>query len=121
MLHPRLAAVVDTCVQRPGLDNGRGSLYAPPPMAARPSLAHWHCERCVAWIVPLRPHWGWHVAYVASWVVIPGLLFFAHKGPGIVMLPLVCMMAAGLFGPLRGKSHAEARCPACRCYVPRPE
>lgn len=89
-------------------------------MSPRPSRRHWHCERCAQWIVPHRPHWGWRVAEVAAWMVIPALLFCAHKGPGIVLLPLVCMMAAGLFGPLRGRAHAEARCPACRCYVPRP-
>ncbi len=89
-------------------------------MLERPSRQHWHCERCDAWVLPRLPHWGWRAAEVSAWTVIPCLLFFAHKGPGIVLLPLVCMMAAGLFGPLRGRSRAEARCPTCTRYVSRP-
>lgn len=90
-------------------------------MSPRPSKSHWHCERCVGWVVPLRPHPAWRVAEIAAWVIVPSLLFFAHKGPGVVMLPIVCMMAAGLFGPLRGRAHAEARCPACAAYVEPPK
>lgn len=68
-------------------------------------------------MLPIAPHWGWRAAEVTVWIGIPALLFFAAKGPGLILLPIVCMMAAGLFGPLRERAHATARCPGCARYL----
>jgi hypothetical protein len=83
----------------------------------RPSKAHWFCEVCEAWQAPLRPHWAWRAAEVSAWVLIPALVVVASKGPGLVLLPVAFLMGAAVFGPLRVKSRADARCPVCNRYI----
>lgn len=94
-----------------GLDAAEG------PTSAAPSRRHWHCEVCAGWVLPRKPHWGWRVAEVSVWLLIPAVITVGAKGPGLVLLPIVFVMGAGLFGPLREQSAAEARCPDCNRYV----
>lgn len=95
-------------------------LDAEPPTPPRPSRRHWYCGVCEGWVLPRRPHWGWRATEIAVWVLFPLLIGTASKGPGIVLLPIVCLVGAGLFGPLREAAAADARCPDCRRYIDPP-
>ncbi len=112
-------------------EQGGGSLHtaamtdpAKMPADARdlpaPSGAHWPCEVCRKWVLPLRPHRGWRIAEIALWIAIPGAIGLASKGPGLVALPIVFMVGAGLVGPMHAKATAEARCPGCDRYIKAP-
>lgn len=86
-----------------------------------PSRDHWPCEVCRQWVLPNRPHRGWRVAEVFLWLAIPGAIGLASKGPGLIALPLVFMVGAGLVGPVHAKAAAEARCPGCDRYIRAPK
>lgn len=82
-----------------------------------PTTRHRACARCEDWVIPLRPHPGWRVAEVSSWVFCAAMLLPASKGPWMVLMPLHLLMTVGFFGPLRARSKAEPRCPRCARYV----
>lgn len=90
---------------------------APVALVRAPSRRHRACTRCDAWVIPLRPHPGWRVAEVSSWVLCAALLLPASKGPWMILMPLHLLMTVGFFGPLRERAHATARCPQCARYV----
>lgn len=82
-----------------------------------PSRRHCHCERCQAWVLPMRPHWGWRVAEVSFWLSCVVALW-AMKGLGVVGIPFLFLFAGGLAGPLRALAGADVKCPACGCFLP---
>lgn len=94
----------------------------PAPLPSAPSKRHWFCEVCDGWRLPKRPHWKWRAAEIGTWVAMLGILATASKGPGLLALPIVCLMAGALFGPLREAAGADARCPGCNRYIfpPKP-
>lgn len=84
--------------------------------APAPSRHHWHCEHCQAWVLPVRPHWGWRTAEVAFWLSIPvALMMMKFVGP--VGIPFLLVYAGGLTGPLRSAAGAESLCPDCERFV----
>lgn len=84
---------------------------------AAPSRRHWPCEVCRQWQLPRRPHAGWRAAEVFAWAFFALGVAVTSKIAGLVALPLMCLLAGCVVGPLHGAATADARCPGCNRYI----